>query len=209
MIKIFLTYIIHNILKILHEEEIEIKLLGLSPVPFGDSASGILGQFDEYSRLLLPVACGLFDGAVRLLTPRRALLDARRRLYSGVLPVSLIYVSRSSLSNRLSFLSLDVIASSAPRESAISSSGNIDPVCDLNNREDGSLVSCSSSVRLCLTAEFRRVSTLRRWKAVRSLLDPCFRMPGVPLRGGTRGCLPQWVSSFWAFGPKSLLCLGL
>ncbi|KAF2550629.1 hypothetical protein F2Q68_00033635 [Brassica cretica] len=33
-----------------------------------------------------------------------------------------------------------------------------DPVCELNKRKDGSLVCCSSSVRFCLTAKFRRVS---------------------------------------------------
>ncbi|KAF3567123.1 hypothetical protein DY000_02018047 [Brassica cretica] len=48
----------------------------MSPVSFGDSASGILGQFDEYTWLLTPVACGLFDGAVRISTPHRALLDS-------------------------------------------------------------------------------------------------------------------------------------
>ncbi|KAF3609741.1 hypothetical protein DY000_02050579 [Brassica cretica] len=72
-------------------------------VSFGDSASGVFGQFDEYSRLLILVARGLFDGAVQLPPPRRFLLDGND--------------------------SFDFIPSSP-----------FYPVCDLNNREDGSLV---------------------------------------------------------------------
>ena len=55
----------------------------LSLVSPGDSVSGILGPFDEYSRLLSPVACGFLDGAVRLLTPRHAFLDGDDSLAPG------------------------------------------------------------------------------------------------------------------------------
>ena len=78
-----LLSLLRSLSRILHEEKIEIKLLWLSPVFFGDSASGILSQFDEYSQFLPPVACGLFDRAVRLLTPRRAFLDGDDGLNQG------------------------------------------------------------------------------------------------------------------------------
>ncbi|KAF3582520.1 hypothetical protein DY000_02028705 [Brassica cretica] len=52
-------------------------------VSFGDSASGVFGQFDEYSRLLILVARGLFDGAVQLPPPRRFLLDGNDRIDGG------------------------------------------------------------------------------------------------------------------------------
>ncbi|KAF3601095.1 hypothetical protein F2Q69_00035135 [Brassica cretica] len=70
------------------------------------------GLFDQYSRLQTPVARALFDGAIRLLFPRRVSSRRRWRLLTGFFPVLLICVSGSSLPYRLSFLSLD---SSLPR----------------------------------------------------------------------------------------------
>ncbi|KAG2293672.1 hypothetical protein Bca52824_040341 [Brassica carinata] len=146
------------------------------------------GLFDEYSRLLPPVAGALFDGAIRLLSLRRVFSRKRRRLLSGV-----------------SLRKIDGIGFDCRR----SSFEIIDPVCNLINREYGSFVNCFFIGMALLDGGVpSSLFPNRQWKVVCSLLDACLRTPGVCPRGGTRGCLSLWVSLPLGFRPKVSLCLG-
>ena len=196
------------------------------------------GLFDEYSRLLPPVARALFDGAIRLLSSCRVSSRRRRRLLSGVslrlcwstLSVFLGPIASLSLASISSLPFLVVVASrfifglllifkddgflvkmidGIGFDCRRSSFEIVDPVCDLNNREYGSFVNCSSSAWLCLTAEFRRVSSqivAGRWSAL-SLTCVSERRAFVHVVGRVDAFLFGFPF-LWACGPKCCYVLG-